>query len=101
MPWMTARTSSGSRSAIHTTGQRSAPSANTCIDALWCVRRALPTSAHASGRASSSTSTISSRATRPFPKVTTRAPPSSVVLTTKPGAWRRWTAPTSRTASQT
>src|SRR5438046_161341 len=43
----------------------------------------------------------SSRATRPLAKVTTRAPSSSLVSTTKPGAKRRCTAPKSATASQT
>jgi len=48
-----------------------------------------------------STSTITSRATRPLPNVTTRAASSSRVSTTKPGASRVCTAPTSAIASHT
>src|SRR6186713_2888888 len=46
-------------------------------------------------------STSTSRAVEPLPKVTWRALPSRRASTTNPGASRRWTAPKSRTASQT
>src|SRR3954469_871673 len=39
--------------------------------------------------------------TRPFAKVTTRAPSSSSVSATSPGTSRSWIAPTSRTAAHT
>src|SRR5262245_9595365 len=90
----------GSRSAIQTNRLRPAPSANTCADALWCVKRP-PTTDQTTHRLSSSTSTISSRATVPLPKVTIRAPSSSRVSTTKPGTSLVWSAPTSRSAAQT
>src|SRR3989454_1674941 len=101
MPAMVPALASGSRSAIQMTRLRPSPSATTCIDALWWVSRGEPTTAHASRRAASSTSTISSRATRPLPKVTTLAPSSRRVSTTNPGTRRSCTAPTSRTAAQT
>jgi hypothetical protein len=63
----------------------------------WGRRSAI----HTSRRASSSRSTISSRATMPLPKVTTRAPSSRRVSTTKPGTRRVCNAPTSRTAAHT
>src|SRR5690349_16386750 len=44
---------------------------------------------------------MSSRATRPLAKVTTRASPSRRVSVTKPGARRRCTAPTSRSTAPT
>src|SRR5438128_2924146 len=77
----------GNRSAIQTSRQRRAPSARTCTDALWCVSRP-PRADQASRRASSSTSTISSRTTMPLPNVTTRAPSSRRVSTTNPGTRR-------------
>src|SRR5689334_19240904 len=46
-------------------------------------------------------STIGSRTIMPLPKVTTRAPGSSFVSTTKPGTSRVWSAPISRMAAQT
>src|SRR3989449_179332 len=101
MPAMVPALASGSRSAIQMTRLRPSPSATTCIDALWWVSRGEPTTAHASRRAASSTSTISSRATRPLPKVTTLAPSSRRVSTTNPGTRRSCTAPTSRTAAPT
>src|SRR2546428_2285408 len=101
MPAMVPALASGSRSAIQTTRLRPSPSATTCSDALWWVSRGEPTTAHASRRAASSTSTISSRATRPLAKVTTRAPSSRRVATAKPPARRPCPAPPPRTAPPT
>src|SRR5262245_17867367 len=97
MPAILGASAWGSRSAIQT--KRLSPdSGNTWAEALWWVI-APPTTDQTSRRAWSSRSTISSRATMPLPKVTTRAPSSSRTSVTKPGASLRWTAPTSRSAA--
>ena len=99
-PRPAARARSGRKSAIQT--KRVAPlgSANTCALALWWLSRP-PTTDQATRRRSASTSTISSRATMPLAKVTTRAPGSSRQSVTKPGTRRVCSAPTSASASQT
>src|SRR5262245_21028589 len=59
----------GRMSAIQTSRLRPPASASTCFDPLWCFT-CPPTAAHTKRRAASSTSTISSRSTRPLANVT-------------------------------
>src|SRR5262249_37587798 len=66
-----AATSCGSTSAIQLTRARSGPSAKTWNEALWWRERP-PTAAYASRCCASSTSTMSSRTTRPLANVTMR-----------------------------
>src|SRR5215469_1242481 len=90
----------GSTSVTHTNRVPPSGSANTWNEELWCVA-VPPTTDHTRRRTSSSTLTISSRATTPLTNVTTRAPSSRRVSVTNPGARRRCTAPTSRITSHT